>query len=202
MRPVVAYQGEPGAFSEEAIVALWGSDVAPLSCATFDDVTRAVQEGRARFGMLPVENSIAGPVRDSIASIAASRLTAVGATELPIRLCLLALPGATIESLRSVESHPVALRQCREYLDHRPWLRVREAFDTAGAARNVAAARDATRAAIASARAGELTGLVALAEGIEDRAGNVTRFTIVAREPAALPSRALDPGRARSNLKR
>lgn len=200
--PVVAYQGEPGAFSEEAIVALWRGDAYPLPCATFEDVTRAVREGQAHFGVLPVENSIAGPVRDSVAAIAASGLTTVGATELPIHLHLLALPGATIESLRSVESHPVALRQCRNYLGARPWLSVREVLDTAGAARAVAAGRDRTRAAIASARAAELTGLVALAEGIEDRADNVTRFTIVAREPAPLPSRALDRGRARTNLNR
>jgi prephenate dehydratase len=201
-RFVAAYQGEPGAFSEEAILALWGDAVAPLPCATFAEVARVVREGRARVGVLPVENTIAGPVRESLAAIADSRLPSVGATELPIRLCLLALPGATIEELRSAESHPVALRQCAAFLRAHPWLVAREAFDTAGAARAVAGAADRTRGAIASGRAGALTGLVALARGVEDHAGNVTRFTIVAREPMELPSSALDRGRPRANLER
>ena len=200
--PIVAYQGEPGAFSEEAIVELWGAAASPLACHTFAEVVRAVREGSARFGMLPVENSIAGPVRTSLAAIADSGLTAVGATELRIRLCLLAHPGVGIDALRSVESHPVALEQCMVYLRAHPWLSVREAFDSAGAARAVAASGDRTRGAIASERAGELTGLATLASGIEDRADNVTRFTIVARERLPLPSRALDRGRARANLER
>jgi len=200
--PVVAYQGAPGAFSEQAILERWGEGVSPLPCATFADVARAVQDGRARFGLLPVENSIAGPVRESIEAIAASGLATVGETALAIRLCLLALPGATLEELRSAESHPVALRQCGAFLHAHPWLTPREAFDTAGAAHEVARAGDRTRAAIAAARAGELAGLVVLARGIEDHAGNVTRFTIVARDPGALPSSALDRGRARANLER
>jgi prephenate dehydratase len=201
-RPVVAYQGEPGAFSEEAIVERWGSRARALSCPTFAEVTRVVQEGVARFGMLPVENSTAGRVEDSIAAIAGAGLASVGTHELRIRLCLLALPGATLETLRSVESHPVALRQCRRFLETHGWLAPREAFDTAGAARLVAAADDPTRGAVASARAGETYGLVALAEGIEDRSDNVTRFTIVASKPSAVPSRALDPQRPHANLER
>lgn len=201
-RPVVAYQGEPGAFSEQAIIELWGAAVSPLPCPTFAAVTRAVLEGRAGFGMLPVENSTAGAVRESVAAIDESKLTTVGATELPIRLCLLAHPGVAVDGLRSVESHPVALRQCTMYLRAHPWLSVREAFDTAGAARAVAAGEDRTRGAIASERAGELTGLATLVRGIEDRSDNVTRFTIVAREHLTLPSRALDRRRPRANLER
>lgn len=203
--PVVAYQGEPGAFSEQAILELWGEDaVRPLPCATFEDAARAVRDGRAALALLPVENTIAGRVEASLAAIAAARLAEVGGTELQIRLCLLAPPGATLESLRTVESHPVALRQCREWLRARPWLEAREVLDTAGAARAVAAAGDRSRGAVASARAGALAGLVSLAEGIEDRAGNVTRFTIVAASsattPAGLPSRALAARGSATNL--
>ena len=200
--PVVAYQGAPGAFSEQAILEHWGEAVSPLPCATFADVARAVHEGRATFGLLPVENTIAGPVRESAEAITASGLATVGETELAIRLHLLALPGARLEELRSAESHPVALRQCGGYLRTHPWIVPREAFDTAGAAHVVAREGDRTRAAIAGERAGELTGLVPLARGIEDRADNVTRFTIVALDPATLPSSALDRGRARANLER
>ena len=198
--PVVAYQGEPGAFSEQAVLELWEDAVVALPCESFAEVTRAVAEGRARFGALPVENTIAGPVREAQAALAASGLAAVGETALAIRLCLLALPGAALAEVRVVESHPVALRQCAQWIAARPWLTPREGYDTAGAARAVAASGDRTRAAVASARAGALAGLAVLAEGIEDRAGNVTRFTIVAREDAPLPSRALARGRAPANL--
>ena len=194
----VAYQGEPGAFSELAIVALWGSDATPLSCARFADVIAAVEEGRADLGLLPTENSIAGPVREARAAIEASSLAVVRSTSLRIHLALLALPGATLESLRSVESHPVALRQCVEFLRAHPHLIAREAQDTAGAAREVATGGDRTRGAIASVRAGVLNGLVTLAEGLEDRADNVTQFAIISRDAAAQPAeRARRPQTAR-----
>ena len=198
MTIVVAYQGEPGAFSELAIVALWGDEAAPLPCARFADVIAAVEGGRAELGLLPTENSIAGPVRDSIAAIEGSALTVVRATALPIHLCLLAVPGATLDSLRSVESHPVALRQCAQFLRANPQLVAREVRDTAGAANDVAKAADRTRGAIASVRAGALNGLETLAEGLEDRADNVTQFAIVARETASNPAeRARRPKPAR-----
>ena len=198
MTIVVAYQGEPGAFSELAIVALWGSNATPLPCAHFADVVAAVEEGRAELGMLPTENSIAGPVREARAAIGASSLTVVRTSALPIHLSLLALPGATLESLRSVESHPVALRQCTEFLRAHPHLAAREAGDTAGAAREVATAGDTTRGAIASSRAGVLNGLITIAEGLEDRADNVTQFAIIARDAATHPAeRARRPQPAR-----
>jgi prephenate dehydratase len=182
---VVAYQGEPGAFSELAIVALWGSAATPLSCASFADVIAAVEAGRAELGLLPIENSIAGPVREARTVIERSSLEVIRSTALPIRLTLLAVAGATLDSLRSVESHPVALRQCATFLAAHQQLVPRNAGDTAGAARAVAASRDITRGAIASTRAGVLNGLVTLAEGLEDRADNVTQFAIVARDAAS-----------------
>ena len=197
---MVAYQGEPGAFSEQAVLELWADAVVALPCESFAEVTRAVAEGRARFGALPVENAIAGPVREAQAALAASGLAEVGETALPIRLCLLALPGATLAAIRVVESHPIALQQCADWIAARPWMTAREGYDTAGAARAAAASGDVTRAAVASARAGALAGLAVLAEGIEDRAGNVTRFTIIARQGTSLPSRALARGRAPANL--
>ena len=136
---------------------------------------------RLPLGLLPTENSIAGPVHEAQAAIAASSLAVVRGTSLPIHLSLLALPGATLESLRSVASHPVALRQCAQFLSAHPQLVAREAGDTAGAAREVAMAGDRTRGAIASSRAGVLNGLVTLAEGLEDRADNVTQFAIIGR---------------------
>ena len=199
---IVAYQGEPGAFSEAAIVALFGVAATPLPCPWFGDVVAAVESGRAELALLPVENSIAGPVAESIAAIERSSLVVTGTTALPIRLSLLALPGATLESLRSVASHPVALRQCGGFLGAHPWLAPRESHDTAGAAREVAESNDNGRGAIASARAGELNGLVVLAEGIEDRSDNVTQFAIVAREAAPGRLSALDDRGTPANLER
>lgn len=202
MTPVVAYQGEPGAFSEMAIIALPLPELEPLPCRTFEDVIEAVESGRAEFGLLPTENSIAGPVADSVGAISRSALTIAGTTSLAIHLSLLAIPGATVESLRSVESHPVALRQCRNFLAAHEMLRPVESHDTAGAAREVAASRDRTRGAIASSRAGELNGLAVLATGLEDRSDNVTQFAIVAREPSPILLRALDGRRSSANLER
>lgn len=188
----VAYQGETGAFSESAIFELCGASATAMPCRDFGDVAHAVNIGEADFGILPVENSIAGPVQGSVDAIAGSGLHVVLASEMPISLCLLALPGTTISTLRSVESHPVALRQCARFLTDHPHLRIHEAYDTAGAARLVRASGDPSRAAVASARAGRVNGLIVLEEGIEDRVGNVTRFVLIAREPARALSSALD----------
>jgi prephenate dehydratase len=199
---VVAYQGEPGAFSETAILALPLCNLEPLPCRRFEDVIGAVDSGRAALGVLPTENSIAGPVADSVAAISRSALVVTGTTSLAIHLVLLALPGATIESLRSVESHPVALRQCKRFLAAHPHLAPVEGYDTAGAARDVASSGDPTRGAIASARAGELNGLIVVATGVEDRSDNVTQFAIVAREASPILLRALDGRRPPANLER
>lgn len=202
MTTVVAYQGEPGAFSEMAIIALLAGEAEPLPCATFGDVIAAVEAGVAALGLLPTENSIAGPVVDSIAAIERSMLEVAGTTSLPIHLSLLAPPGATIDSLRSVESHPVALRQCGNFLAAHPQMSARASHDTAGAAREVAASGDPTRGAIASARAGELNELVVLATGIEDRGDNVTQFAIIARDASRIRLSALDGRRTAANLER
>jgi prephenate dehydratase len=200
--PVVAYQGEPGAFSEMAILALPLGGLDALPCRTFADVIAAVESGHAELGLLPTENSIAGPVADSVDVISRSSLVIAGTTSLAIHLSLLATPGATVESLRSVESHPVALKQCRKFLAGHPMLRPVASHDTAGAAREVAASGDRTRGAIASSRAGELNGLVVLATGLEDRSDNVTQFAIVARDVSPILLRALDARRSPANLER
>lgn len=195
--PRVAYQGERGAFSELAILRLCGENVHPIACQEFGDVTHVVRTGAADFGVLPVHNTIAGPVQASVDAIAQAGLHVVLASEMPIRLCLLALPGATLETLLTVESHPVALRQCGRFLAEHPQLEARAAYDTAGAARLIAGSGDRTRAAVASARAGVVHGLAVLRDGIEDRGNSVTRFAVVAREPAQSLSEVLDRVTAR-----
>ena len=196
----IAYQGEPGAFSEAAIAAAWGSSVSAMSCASFGDVIAAVESGRADGGLLPVENSIAGAVVESVRAIEGSTLVVVGETSLSIHLDVLAVAGATLESVRTMESHPVALRQCAAFLRGRPWLEAVASHDTAGAARDIAASGDRRRAAVASARAGALYGLITLASAIEDRAGNVTRFAIVARADSRILLSALARPRPSASL--
>ena len=181
-RPIVAIQGELGSFSDEAVARYWdgqGSALPQIDCAR---VIAAVVSGRATHGLLPVENAIAGPVAEAHAAIAAaSEVEVVGEIVLPIGQCLLAPPGATLESLRGVYSHPVALQQCARFFEEHPHLRPHEAYDTAGAARDVAARGRWCDAAIAGRRAAARYGLSILLEDISDRPDNETRFRIVAR---------------------
>jgi prephenate dehydratase len=183
MRPVVAFQGESGAFSEAAAEELIPAPRTLLPCATFDAVARAVVNGEADFGVLPVENLIAGPVHAALDAMAPfASLERVGEHTLPVRLALLGLRGAATPQVREVLSHPIALRQCTRFLAAHPAIRVVEAHDTAGAARMVAIRRDPTVAAVAAPWAAAHYGLVVLAEGLEDRADNATRFVLVRRK--------------------
>lgn len=180
----IAYQGVSGAFSHLAALQLDPVAVAQPH-ADFGATLAAVASGRAQRAILPVENSIAGPVHEALAVLAEHpELEVVAELEMPIHLCLMALPGATLETIRCVESHPIALAQCARWLSARK-LTPRGAEDTAGAARELAADRDWTRAAVAPAEAAERYGLEILARDIADHPGNRTRFVIVARREAA-----------------
>ena len=182
----IAYQGEPGANSHIACIENY-PDHAPLPCATFEDAFAALQEGRADLGMIPIENSIAGRVADIHALLPASGLHIIGETFLPIRFQLLAIPGATIEGLRSVHSHVHALGQCRRIIRQHKLTAV-VASDTAGSAREVAEWRDPTRASLATRLAGEIYGLTTLAADVEDEAHNTTRFVVLSTTPNWAPA--------------
>jgi prephenate dehydratase len=183
----VAMQGERGAYSEDALQQCWGGGAEPLPRRTCEEVAAAVDAGSADAGILPLDNSIAGTVTASYeALIAFPRLHAVREIVIPIHHCLLGVPGASVDTLRSVDSHPIALAQCRSFLDRRPHLWARAEYDTAGAAKAVADAGDPTRAAIAGRAAAACYGLDVLEADIEDRSDNQTRFVAVARTTAAL----------------
>ncbi|HEU4629421.1 MAG TPA: prephenate dehydratase domain-containing protein [Gemmatimonadaceae bacterium] len=182
--PRVAYQGEPGAFSEQGVALHWAGAAEAVPLPTFGAVADAVAEGTATYGLLPVENSIVGPVHEAVIALGSRPLAIVGELRLPIRQCLLAPSGSTLDALTSVESHPVALAQCGRFLRAHPQLRPRAVLDTAAAARAVADAGDRTRAAIASAAAAARYGLVVLAEDVHDPVDNTTRFVVVARADA------------------
>jgi prephenate dehydratase len=157
-----------------------------VPCRTFDDVARAVVNGEADWGVLPVENLIAGPVHEALDALSRyASLERVREHVLPVHLALLGLPGATVKDIRFVLSHAVALKQCTKWLWAHRLISVTEAHDTAGAARMVAIRRDPSVAAIAASWAAEPYGLVVLADRLEDRPDNSTRFVLVRRRTAA-----------------
>ncbi len=175
----IAFQGEPGANSHIAIVEAY-PDATPLPCATFEDALAAISSGEADLGMIPIENSVAGRVADIHHLLPQSGLYIIGEWFLPIRHQLMAPRGATLEGIRTVESHVHALGQCRRII-RRLGVRPIVAGDTAGSARVVAERGDRSCAAIASRLAAEIYGLDVLAGDIEDETHNTTRFVILSR---------------------
>lgn len=175
----VAFQGEHGAFSEEACRRLAGRAVL-VPRPTFEALFAAVDEGIADCVLAPVENTLAGPVRHVQELLERSGLRAVGETTLRVSHCLIGCRGATVGGLRTVESHPVALAQCQRFFVAHPHLRPVVADDTAASARRVAASGDPRRGAIAGERAARLYGGVILRRRLEDDADNFTRFLLLA----------------------
>jgi prephenate dehydratase len=182
----MVFQGEPGANSHIAIREAYPQHAA-LPCATFEDAFAAIASGQADLGMIPIENSLAGRVTDIHHLMPTAGLHIVAESFLPIRNQLMAPKGATLAGLKTVESHVMALGQCRNFI-RKLGVKPIVAADTAGSAREVAERGDKTRAAIASRLAAEIYGLEILAENIEDEAHSTTRFIVLSREakrPAA-----------------
>ena len=175
----VAYQGAPGAFSHAACAALRPWDVA-VPFETFEAAIEAVQSGDCASALIPVENAIIGTVEPAASLVAASGLAIAADVWRPIRLALMAVPGASLSSVKRAHSHPAALKQCVGTLKDMGIV-AEEAFDTAGAARDVAKARDRTRAAVAPAPAAEIYGLRILRNDIQDSDDNRTRFVLLTR---------------------
>lgn len=194
--PKVAFQGEAGAFSEEAIRAHFGNDAAPLPCASFQELVQRVSGGEAELGMIPVENSLAGSVAPAYDALMEGTVEILAEVIRPIRLCLMALPGVTTEELTRVISHPVALAQCGDFLGGLENVERVAVHDTAGAARRVARERRPEVAAVAPRGAAALYGLDLLAEGIQDRTDNQTRFYLIRRRT---PPTNTSLGQQRSN---
>src|SRR6186713_3032969 len=176
----IAFQGEPGANSHIAIVEAY-PDAEPLPCATFEDALSAISSGEADLGMIPIENSVAGRVADIHHLLPHSGLFIVGEWFLPIRHQLMAIRGAKLTDIKTVESHVHALGQCRRII-RKLGIKPIVAADTAGSARDVSERKDKAVAAIASRLAAQIYGLDILAEVVEDEAHNTTRFVVLARE--------------------
>ncbi len=181
----IAFQGELGANSHEACTAAF-PDMEPVPHATFEDAFEAVRAGDCALGMIPVENSIAGRVADVHHLLPSSGLKIVGERFKPIHFQLMANPGVKLEDLKTVQSMPIALSQCRKIV-RRLKLKGDTVGDTAGAAKMLAERPDPTRAAIAPALAAQIYGLEILARDIEDEHHNTTRFLVMTAEDDPAP---------------
>ncbi len=182
-QPIVAFQGEHGAYSEEAIRKHFGASVKTLPSHSFDDIFQAVHSREAHHGLLPVENSLAGTVAHSYELLLEHDLRVQAEVILRVRHMLLAPPGTSLDQIVRVQSHPQALTQCEGFLRRREWKPI-PAYDTAGSARDLATNPEPGTAAIASALAGELYGLTILESGIEDEPYNSTRFFVIGHDEA------------------
>lgn len=175
----VVYQGVEGAYGNAAMIQLFGKEVDGYSVSTFASAMEEVAEGRADYAVLPIENSRAGAVGDVYDLLMQYDNTIVAETYLKVEHCLLGLPGASLEQIQTVYSHPQGLMQCAGFLEqHRDWQQVGQS-NTAFSARKVVSEGDLTKAAIASELAGELYGLQVLQRGISDDKNNTTRFIVV-----------------------
>jgi prephenate dehydratase len=181
--PPVAFQGEPGAFSEEAVLSYFGAEGAsPTAVPTWRAIFEAVRDGDARAGVAAIESSLAGSIRetyDLLAEFYDDGIRIVGEVSVPVRLALLALPGQSIDTIERVYSHAQALAQADEFLRGRSW-QVMTTYNTAGAARMISERRERMAGAIASPRVAALYGLEVLADNVQTGDDNRTRFAVLA----------------------
>jgi prephenate dehydratase len=174
----IAIQGEPGSFSHEAALRI-ESEATIFPCAVSPDVFAAVDEGRVDAAVIPIENSLAGSVAEHYDLLLSHDVAIESESLLRIRHNLIALPGALLDSMESVYSHPVALAQCRSFLAAHPRMEAVPFYDTAGSVKHLMEQRDARAAGIASAQAATQYGAEILAAGIEDNPENYTRFFLI-----------------------
>ncbi len=201
--PGFAYSGEPGAFAEDAVRAYFGAEAPTLPIGGFRGVFEAVTDGRAGAGVIPIENLVNGTVRENYDLLLEFALEIRGEVVVPVRLCLAALPGETLDGIERVYSHVQALGQADAFLRARPWTLL-TTYNTAGAGKAIAERGERGAAAVLSPRAAALFGLAVLADGIQGDPDNRTRFLVIALPEASLPApqpTAVDPsGAARTTL--
>jgi len=196
--PSVAYSGEPGAFAEDAVLRWFEAPVAHPT-PSFRAVFEAVRDGAVDAGVVPVESSQLGTIRETLDLLFEFDLVIAGEVSVPVRLALLALPGESLETIRTVHSIAAALAQADEFLRAGAWA-IQTTWNTAGAARQVAETGERGAAAVASARVASLYGLDVIADDIQTGNDNRTRFAVLARrgEAAAVQSSAGAPAVAAS----
>jgi prephenate dehydratase len=201
----VAYAGEPGAFSEDAVISAFGDHTERVGVGGFREVFEAVASGAAGRGVVPIENVLNGSVREVYDLLLEFDLEIVGEVVVPVRLCLAAVPGQQINSIERVYSHVQALGQAEAFLRRRRWTLL-TTYNTAGAGRLVAESGERGVAAVLSPRAARVFGLEVLADGVQGTDDNRTRFLILAapdRSAAAVPDdgSGADPSRATDSVR-
>jgi prephenate dehydratase len=183
----VAFQGERGAFSEEAAYRLLGRRIRVLPCETFAAAFASVAAGKARYCLVPIENTLAGSVYENFDHLLENNLHIVGEVNLRIVHNLIAFPETTLKNLRRVYSHPVALAQCERFFARHPRVEKIPAYDTAGSVKLLASQRSPGAAAIASQTAAAVYGARILARHLEDHRENYTRFLLLSKTPRVSP---------------
>ncbi len=182
MRTTVAYQGVPGAYSELAAFQHFGKKAVPHPFPEFADVFNAVLKGKVTFGIVPIENSLAGSVLESFDLLMEKKVWICGETKLRVSHCLIASPKTSLKAIRQVYSHPQALRQCHHFLKRWKGVEAVPHFDTAGSVKFVAESGRTDVAAIASQGSAIRYGLKAFKSGIEDNKHNFTRFLVLSKK--------------------
>jgi prephenate dehydratase len=178
----VAFQGEPGAYSEAAALGFFEPDVETVPCETFEQVFARVTQGNCERGIVPIENSLGGSIHQNYDLLARNELLIVGEHILRVEHCLIANPGTDFADVRTVFSHPQGLAQCDGYIRSHQWRR-EPTYDTAGSVKIIRAMEQRDVAAIASSRAAQVYGMTILAENIEDDPLNFTRFIVLSPTP-------------------
>jgi len=199
----IAYAGEPGAFAEDAVIAVFG-DVARISLGSFREVFDVVAAGDATAGVVPIENVLNGTVRENYDLLLEHDLEIRAEVVVPVRLCLAALPGQTLDDIERVYSHIQALGQAEAFLRRRPW-QLLTTYNTAGAGKSIVDRDERGAAAVLSPRAAAMFGLDVLADDIGDAPANRTRFIVIGRSAedggvAAAPARPATDGPWRTTL--
>lgn len=194
----VSYSGEPGAFAEDALIAFFGETATRVPVGSFVEVRESLLNGRAQFGILPIENLVNGTVRETLDLVRDGALEIVGESVVPVTLVLAALPGVTIDEVTRVYSHAQALAQSEPFLRTRAW-QLLSTYNTAGAGASIRERGERDAAAVLSPRAATLHGLVELARGIERDPGNRTRFWVL-RATGSSAAVSAQPGAPRTTL--
>jgi prephenate dehydratase len=189
-KPRVAFQGERGAFSEEAAMKLLGNEIELVPRKTFADLFTSLDKRLADYVLAPVENTIAGLVHPSVDLMRSSSLAVLDEVEIKIEQHLIGCAGASFDAIETVQSHPVALAQCSRFFENNPQLQTVVADDTAGSVAEVVRLLDPKRAAIAGQRAAEIYGGSIIRKSIQDQTENYTRFVLLsaANEPKTYPA--------------
>ncbi len=182
----IVYFGEKGAFTEQAMLEFFGEEITPFNKTTFREVMEAVANGDAKFGVLPIENTSTGGITDIYDLLVDYDITIVAEHVVKVEQALLGKPGAKLEDIRKVYSHPQGLMQCSKFLEEHEKMSGEEFASTAGAAKKVSEEDDMTQAAIASTRAAKAFGLEVLKESINYQSQNYTRFIVISNQKVFL----------------